>query len=267
MTKSVLITGGAKRLGQEMALSLAEKGWAIALHYRNSLEEAQSTREKIEEAGSDCKLFSADLENPRDSVEMMKQVLSEFPDLDLLVHNASVFDVSPFKTVDEVVFDRQFNVNFKSPFFMTQHYINHCLKGHVVNILDTKIQSNHAMRFTAYNISKKALMHLTRMTALDLAPRFRVNGIAPGPVLKATHDTEDDFKKKIQETPMKLEIPGKTIVSAINYLIDNPNLTGGAIKGMLEALDDPYGVCDGSATDGGGTTCLLYTSPRPRDRG
>ena len=67
-----------------MALSLAEKGWAIALHYRNSLEEAESTREKIEEAGSDCKLFSADLENPRDSVEMMKQVLSEFPDLDLL---------------------------------------------------------------------------------------------------------------------------------------------------------------------------------------
>ena len=65
MAKSVLITGGAKRLGQEMALSLAEKGWAIALHYRNSLEEAESTREKIEEAGSDCKLFSADLENPR----------------------------------------------------------------------------------------------------------------------------------------------------------------------------------------------------------
>ena len=53
MAKSVLITGGAKRLGQEMALSLAEKGWAIALHYRNSLEEAESTRKKIEDAGSD----------------------------------------------------------------------------------------------------------------------------------------------------------------------------------------------------------------------
>ena len=84
MAKSVLITGGAKRLGQEMALSLAEKGWAIALHYRNSLEEAESTREKIEEAGSDCKLFSANLENPKESVEMMKQILSEFTDLDLL---------------------------------------------------------------------------------------------------------------------------------------------------------------------------------------
>ena len=103
MAQSVLITGGAKRLGQEMALSLAEKGWAIALHYRNSLEEAQSTREKIEEAGSDCKLFSADLENPKESVEMMKQVLSEFPVLDLLVHNASVFDESPLASVDEEV--------------------------------------------------------------------------------------------------------------------------------------------------------------------
>ena len=101
MAKSVLITGGAKRLGQEMALSLAEKGWAIALHYRNSLEEAESTREKIEKTGSDCKLFSADLENPKEAVEMMKQVISEFPDLDLMVHNASVFDVCPLASVDE----------------------------------------------------------------------------------------------------------------------------------------------------------------------
>ena len=148
MAKSVLITGGAKRLGQEMALSLAEKGWAIALHYRNSLEEAESTREKIEKTGSDCKLFSADLKNPKESVEMMKQVLSEFSDLDLLVHNASVFDESPLASVDEEVFDRQFDVNFKSPFFMTQQYINLCTSGHVVNILDTKIQSNRAGRFT-----------------------------------------------------------------------------------------------------------------------
>ncbi len=226
MAKSVLITGGAKRLGQEMALSLAEKGWAIALHYRNSLEEAESTREKIEEAGSDCKLFSADLENPGDSVEMMKQVLSEFPDLDLLVHNASVFDESPLASVDEEVFDRQFDVNFKSPFFMTQQYINHCTSGHVVNILDTKIQSNRAGRFTAYNLSKKALMHLTRMAALDFAPGFRFNGIAPGPVLRASHASEEEFHQRIQETPLKQEIPGHSIASALNYLIENPNLTG-----------------------------------------
>ena len=69
---------------------------------------------------------------------MMKQVLSEFPDLDLLVHNASVFDESPLASVDEEVFDRQFDVNFKSPFFMTQQYINHCTSGHVVNILIPK---------------------------------------------------------------------------------------------------------------------------------
>ncbi len=74
MAKSVLITGGAKRLGQEMALSLAEKNWAIALHYRNSLEEAESTRKKIEEAGSECKLFSADLENHKKSTEFPEAV-------------------------------------------------------------------------------------------------------------------------------------------------------------------------------------------------
>ena len=226
MVKSAFITGGAKRIGQDMALHLAEMGWDIGLHYKNSLAEADYTKKTIEESGSLCKLYYADLENSQDAVELIKKVIDDFPKLDLLVHNASVFEKSPFATVTEEVFDRQFNVNFKSPFFMTQHYINHCSMGHVVNILDTKIQSNHAMNFTAYNLSKKAMMHLTRMTALDLAPGFRVNGIAPGPVLKAAHASEKDFQKIIQETPLKLKITKQTIASALNYLIDNPNLTG-----------------------------------------
>mgnify|MGYP001217890727 CR=1 FL=1 len=226
MVQSALITGGAKRIGQDMALSLAEMGWDIGLHYKNSLAEAEYTRKRIEESGTLCKLFYADLENSQDAVELIKKVLDDFPKLDLLVHNASVFEKSPFATVDEEVFDRQFNVNFKSPFFMTQHYINHCSMGHIVNILDTKIQSNQATHFTAYNLSKKAMMHLTRMTALDLAPGFRVNGIAPGPVLKAAQASEKEFQKIIQETPLKLKITKQTIASALNYLIDNPNLTG-----------------------------------------
>ena len=109
---------------------------------------------------------------------------------------------------------------------MTQQYTKNCLSGHVVNILDTKIQSNRAGRFTAYNLSKKALMHLTQMSAIDLAPQFRVNAIAPGPVLKASHASEEEFQIRIQQTPLKLEIPGSSIVSALNYLIENPNLTG-----------------------------------------
>ena len=109
---------------------------------------------------------------------------------------------------------------------MTQQYTNNCQSGHVVNILDTKIQSNRAGRFTAYNLSKKALMHLTQMSAIDLAPQFRVNAIAPGPVLKASHASEEEFQIRIQQTPLKLEIPGTSIVSALNYLIENPNLTG-----------------------------------------
>ncbi|HCP34146.1 MAG TPA: SDR family NAD(P)-dependent oxidoreductase [SAR324 cluster bacterium] len=226
MAKSVLITGGAKRLGKEMALSLAQKGWDVALHFRNSESDAETTRQRIEKTGVVCRLFQANLERAHEAVDMLRKVLKEFPELDLLVNNASVFDESPLATVDEEVFDRQFDVNFKSPFFMTQQYTKNCLSGHVVNILDTKIQSNRAGRFTAYNLSKKALMHLTQMSAIDLAPRFRVNAIAPGPVLKASHASEEEFQIRIQQTPLKLEIPGSSIVSALNYLIENPNLTG-----------------------------------------
>tara|TARA_B100001964_G_scaffold43690_1_gene48613 strand:- start:4475 stop:5191 length:717 start_codon:yes stop_codon:yes gene_type:complete len=226
LAKSVLITGGAKRLGKEMALSLAQKGWDVALHFRNSESDAETTRQRIEKTGVVCRLFQANLERAHEAVDMLRKVLKEFPELDLLVNNASVFDESPLATVDEEVFDRQFDVNFKSPFFMTQQYTKNCRSGHVVNILDTKIQSNRAGRFTAYNLSKKALMHLTQMSAIDLAPRFRVNAIAPGPVLKASHASEEEFQIRIQQTPLKLEIPGSSIVSALNYLIENPNLTG-----------------------------------------
>jgi len=221
-----LITGGAKRLGKEMALSLAQKGWDVALHFRNSESDAETTRQRIEKTGVVCRLFQANLERAHEAVDMLRKVLKEFPELDLLVNNASVFDESPLATVDEEVFDRQFDVNFKSPFFMTQQYTKNCRSGHVVNILDTKIQSNRAGRFTAYNLSKKALMHLTQMSAIDLAPRFRVNAIAPGPVLKASHASEEEFQIRIQQTPLQLEIPGSSIVSALNYLIENPNLTG-----------------------------------------
>jgi len=221
-----LITGGAKRLGKEMALSLAQKGWDVALHFRNSESDAETTRQRIEKTGVVCRLFQANLERAQEAVDMLRKVLKEFPELDLLVNNASVFDESPLATVDEEVFDRQFDVNFKSPFFMTQQYTKNCRSGHVVNILDTKIQSNRAGRFTAYNLSKKALMHLTQMSAIDLAPRFRVNAIAPGPVLKASHASEEEFQIRIQQTPLQLEIPGSSIVSALNYLIENPNLTG-----------------------------------------
>ena len=209
-----------------MALSLAQKGWDVALHFRNSESDAETTRQRIEKTGVVCRLFQANLERAQEAVDMLKKVLKEFPELDLLVNNASVFDESPLATVDEEVFDRQFDVNFKSPFFMTQQYTKNCRSGHVVNILDTKIQSNRAGRFTAYNLSKKALMHLTQMSAIDLAPRFRVNAIAPGPVLKASHASEEEFQIRIQQTPLKLEIPGSSIVSALNYLIENPNLTG-----------------------------------------
>ncbi|MDP6730477.1 MAG: SDR family NAD(P)-dependent oxidoreductase [SAR324 cluster bacterium] len=226
MAKSVLITGGAKRLGKEMALSLAQKGWDVALHFRNSESDAETTRQRIEKTGVVCRLFQANLERAQEAVDMLRKVLKEFPELELLVNNASVFDESPLATVDEEVFDRQFDVNFKSPFFMTQQYTKNCRSGHVVNILDTKIQSNRAGRFTAYNLSKKALMHLTQMSAIDLAPRFRVNAIAPGPVLKASHASEEEFQIRIQQTPLQLEIPGSSIVSALNYLIENPNLTG-----------------------------------------
>ena len=146
--------------------------------------------------------------------------------MNLLINNASVFEKSPIIKIDEKTFDKHFNVNFKVPFFMIREYANIVKKGNIINILDTKVRTNYAPNFTAYNLSKKNLMNFTKMAALDLAPLIRVNAIAPGAVLKSSHTSEEDFEKIIQKTPLKIKIDAKQIAVSMKYILENPNLTG-----------------------------------------
>ena len=226
MPLTALITGGPKRLGAAMSLALAESGWNIALHFHSSRPEAQELQSRIESLGVKCTLHQANLQSSSEANRLLMEVLELNPRLEVLVNNASVFDKSSLVEVTEDVFDRQFNLNFRTPFFLMQKYSGSQKTGHIVNILDTKISTNQAPNYTAYNLSKKALMHLTQMAALDFAPGIRVNAIAPGPVLPAEGISESEFQRIVNETPLQHEISPQAIGRALIYLIDNPSLTG-----------------------------------------
>lgn len=225
MNKAALITGGAKRIGKALALDLAIKGYDIAIHYNSSEIEAEKTKNEIKKFGTTCKSFKCDLENTNDVLELVSEVKKSFPNLYILVNNASIFDNIGFMEVTPDFFDKDFGVNFKAPFFLSQSFAKNIDEGLIINFLDTRINRTTTEHFV-YNLSKKCLYHFTRMAAKELAPRIRVNGICPGPILPPPGESKEYLEEIVEKVPMKKTGDTSYIVNAFNYLLENDFTTG-----------------------------------------
>lgn len=199
---AILITGAARRVGAELAMHFAHAGYDIGLHYHRSRKDAEKLAAKIEREGVHCVLFNHDLQQVKTLKPFMDRVLEALPRCRGLINNASIFERASFMETDEALFDRQFAVNFKAPFFLTQAFAHHFGKGSVINILDTEIQKTHGSHF-AYLLSKKALMDLTLMSARELGPNIRVNGICPGIMLPSNELDQAYMDKLARQVPMR----------------------------------------------------------------
>lgn len=225
MKKAALITGGAKRIGKAIALNLAGFGYDIAIHYNSSKAEAERTRAEIEKIGVSCSIFQCDLEKTDQAITLLNNAVGQFPNLNVLVNNASIFENIDFFDVTSDFFDKDFSINFKSPFFLTQTFARNVKEGLIVNFLDTRINRTATQHFV-YNLSKKCLYHFTRMAAKKLAPGIRVNGICPGPILPPPDEDEGYLEKIVKTVPMKKVGSTDNIVRAFNYLLENEYTTG-----------------------------------------
>lgn len=223
---TVLITGGARRIGKAIALALAAEGYNIALHYHSSKKEAQQTIREIREQGVVCEGFVCDLTSNELTSRLIQQVHRIFPDLCLLVNNASVFIPSELPTATYKVFERDMAVHVRAPFILTQEFARRCRAGQIINILDSHISGHETKHFT-YLLAKKTLADFTRMAAVALAPAIRVNGIAPGPILPPTGADKQELKKKLGGSSL-LQRQGSTenIVQTVQFLMKNTYLTG-----------------------------------------
>ena len=218
---TVLITGGAKRIGKAISVFFAVKGYNIALHYNNSEFDAAKIKKEIEKLGQKCILFKGNFNSPEELEKLIQNVKNSFPDLSILINNASVFEEGLFLNTTIEQLDKHLNINFKAPFFLSQSFARLCEHGQIINILDTNITRNHSKYF-AYNLSKKALYNLTKMAAYELGPKIRVNAIAPGVILMpAGKDSVD-----IESTPLKKQGELKNILEALSYLVENNYVTG-----------------------------------------
>ena len=221
--KTALVTGGAKRIGHAICLKLASMGYSIALHYNTSQKEAQKTRDQIRKNGGVCELFACDLAHERQVSLLIREVTKKLPNLNLLVNNASIFEESSLRTMTAEDFDRDFSVHVKTPIFLSRDFAAQCFEGHIINMLDTHVVDYETKHFS-YLLSKKTLGEFTQMAAVELAPKIRVNAIAPGFILPP-----DGKAKGMKDILLKKKGDVNKVTDALEFLVKNSYLTGQVI--------------------------------------
>ena len=233
--KSVLITGGARRVGATIARRLHGAGANLTLHYRASAQDALALQSELNAArAGSVAIVQADLLDLRSLPGLVAETLANFGRLDALVNNASSFFRTPIGQITPEAWDDLVGTNLRAPLFLAQAAAEELkrTRGSIVNITDI-----HAERpledFVVYSIAKSGLAGLTRSLARELAPEVRVNAVAPGPILWPEDSSFDDEARRqiIAHTLLKREGTPDDIARAVHYLIaDAPYVTGQTIN-------------------------------------
>jgi NAD(P)-dependent dehydrogenase (short-subunit alcohol dehydrogenase family) len=230
--QAALVTGASRRIGLEIARTLARRGYDIAMHYGKSVEQAQQAADEIKAMDVDCRLFAADLSQFEQVQALAANVLVQMPHCNVLVNSASIFERVSLAGTDEAVFNRHFNINFKAPFFLARdlaaYWAKNNVRGNIVNMLDTRI-TRQAVAHFAYTLSKKALYEFTKMAAKDLGPLVRVNGVCPGLILEPPGADPGCLDKLADSVPLKRKGSPKDVANAVLFLLDNDYITGQCI--------------------------------------
>ncbi len=231
--KAVLITGGAKRIGCELALMLASKGYDIAISYNKSQEEAEKLSKKIrQDFKVRCEIFCCDLRDQKQTQILAESVLKVFPAWNLLINNASIFNESKFLSSPDSLLEENLNIHFRSPLilskFFAQHVLSAAIEGaQIINMLDKNIVRFNT-RYFHYLLSKKFLAEATKMLALELAPKIRVNGIAPGFILNSVNEKNPNSETQnlLQKIPLRTRGGIVDICRGIEFLLESSFVTG-----------------------------------------
>jgi len=224
-----LVTGGARRLGRAFGLALARQGFAILLHYHHSEAEAASTADAIRALGMPVYPVQADLTSST-NIESLFSTLEALPHpLKVLVNSAALMPRGDVRTLSAADFDAAIALNLRAPFLCAQEAAKRMDDGGlIVNVTDIGAQKAWS-GFPAYTVSKAGLESLTRVLARSLAPRIRVNAIAPGLVLQSDYVSEEEWNRLVDRLPLKRPASVDEITSALEFLLENEYITGQTI--------------------------------------
>ncbi|HEY4112949.1 MAG TPA: SDR family oxidoreductase [Rhizomicrobium sp.] len=229
--KTALVTGAAKRLGRAIALDLARHGWNIALHYNASEREARVTCEDVRTAGTKAALVQADLVHEDEVETIVSRAAAELGPITALINSASVFENDQWYSADRASWDKHLNVNLRAPLVLAQNFAKQLPRdgyGTIVNLLDQRL-FQPSPDFLSYGVSRAGLHWLTLTLAQSLAPRIRVNAVAPGPTLKAARQSAAHFERERTSTILGHGSEPQDICDAVRYLLDARAVTGQTI--------------------------------------
>ncbi|WP_337996873.1 SDR family oxidoreductase [Oleispirillum naphthae] len=226
--RAALVTGGARRLGRAMAEALAEDGWAVGIHCRESEEEAAGLAAAICAAGGRAAVLPCDLADEAAVAGLVPRAVAALGPLGCLVNNASVFEMDTVGSATRRSWDAHIEPNLRTPLVLAQAFARQLpeeAEGVVVNMLDQRVW-NLTPYFLSYTVSKSALWTLTRTLALALAPRVRVCGIGPGPALPSARQSEAEFARQCAAVPLRRGTSPQEIAMALRFILAARSMTG-----------------------------------------
>jgi len=226
---TALVTGAGLRLGRAMALALAEKGFAVVIHYNKSEAPAREVVDLIAARGGKAAAVGADLSNENETASLIARASEALAPLSLLVNSASVFEADDIATMSRESWDRHLETNLRAPAKLAQDFAARAQPGAdslIVNLIDQRVLKPTPL-FLSYTISKAALFALTTTLAQALGPKgVRVNAIGPGPTMRNARQSEEDFRRQNEATILGRGAAPEDIIGALLYLVDAKAVTG-----------------------------------------
>jgi NAD(P)-dependent dehydrogenase (short-subunit alcohol dehydrogenase family) len=236
--KSALVTGGARRIGREIALALAGAGADVAITYRTSQAEARQTAQEIESLGCRSIALECDVRLEASVRTVIQTVTAKFGRLDLLVNNAAVFDSAPLESISVAAWNTVFETNARGPFLVAREALSYLrsVEGRIVNI--GSLGGLRAWPGHAHYCGSKAALHmLTQAMARGFAPQVCVNCVAPGWIDFA--DSEAEASARFSErTPMRRNGSADDVAQAVLFFATGPQF----VTGQILAVDGGLGL-------------------------
>jgi pteridine reductase len=235
-SKTTLVTGGAKRVGRELALALARSGMNVAITYRESAAEAAQTVQDLEALGVRAAALQLDVRSEENARQVVAAVASKFGSLDLLVNNAAVFDSAQLSEITLAQWDTVFETNTRGPFLMAREALPHLKASHgrIVNL--GSLGGSHPWATHAHYCASKAALHmLTQTMAKAFAPKVSVNCVAPGYIELQAGREAAHFASK---TPMGRNGSAQDVAEAVLFFATGPHF----ITGQILTVDGGLGL-------------------------
>jgi pteridine reductase len=232
-SKTALVTGGGVRLGQAMAWALGRAGANVVVHYGRSRQEAEATARELRAMGREAAVVQADFRSGKRSVAeaLFAEANRAAGPIDILINSAAIFEEDTLESLSDEHVARHIAINMQSPLFLAQAFVGQLppeRAGHLVNIVDWRAlrpKPGHLI----YTMTKAALVALTRMLALELAPRVQVNAIAPGAILPPAGARDDYAERLARQIPLRRTGSPDELCRTLLYILQSDFLTGEVI--------------------------------------